>query len=73
VTGFDRVILALAERLAVSAGGGALAITGVEVDVPLEAAIESAGLAASLPRGRMATGFDPPLARARLRLAVEDA
>jgi hypothetical protein len=73
VIGFDRVLFGLAERLAFSAGGGALAVTGVEVDVPLEAAIGSTGLAASLPRGRMATGFDPPLARLRLRLELEDA
>ena len=47
-----------------------LGVTGVELELPVEWRIEAGGeLAGSLPRGRLATGFDPALGRLRLRFS----
>jgi hypothetical protein len=56
-----------------SAPGEALEVqvSALEVTLPFEARIEhGAELRASLPRGRLATGFDPPLCQLSLRLEV---
>ncbi len=58
----------LTPRLESGAAGLALEVTRLEVDAPIEARIGAEmGLAASLPRGRLATGFDPPLGHLRAR------
>jgi hypothetical protein len=50
--------------------GESLGVTAIDLELPMEWRIGGgAGLDASLPRGRLATGFDPPLGR--LRLALE--
>ncbi len=56
-----------------SAPGAALEVqvSALEVTLPLESRIEHGGeLLASLPRGRMATGFDPPLGQLSVKLVV---
>ncbi len=45
-------------------GGTYLRCDDLDLEMPLEARLEhGAELHASLPRGRLATGFDPPLGR----------
>jgi hypothetical protein len=47
-----------------AAAGASVAVSTLDLDVPLEARIEAgAELRVSLPRGRLATGFDVPLGR----------
>jgi hypothetical protein len=46
---------------------GAVQVTSLDLDLPLEARFASDGkLLATLPRGLMATGFERPLGRLRL-------
>lgn len=48
--------------------GLAVQVTSLEITFPIEARISAGGaLMASPPRGRLATGFDPPHARLRAR------
>lgn len=43
-------------------------ITAIDMDLPVESAIgDGAALSLSLPRGRLATGFDPHHGRLRVR------
>jgi hypothetical protein len=45
-------------------GGTSLRCDDLDLELPLEARLEhGAELHATLPRGRLATGFDPPLGR----------
>ena len=54
-------------------GGGGLDVTGVDLELPVEAGRHGkAGLAVSLPRGRLATGFDRPRGRIRVRFERGD-
>jgi hypothetical protein len=56
-----------------SAPGAALEVqvSALELTLPFESRIEHGGeLLASLPRGRLATGFDPPLGNLSLKLVV---
>jgi hypothetical protein len=66
----------LAESLPTSAGtiedGIAVAIDELELDMPIEIRIETNGLCVSLPRGRLATGFDPQHGRVRVRFSRGD-
>ena len=70
MTSLEELIQALAESFgaAVSRPGLELTVDSVAVDLPLEARIGKHGLEASLPRGILATGFDPQLGRIRFRL-----
>jgi hypothetical protein len=69
VTGLDH-LLAGVGALAPAPPSG-LALTRLELDLPLEVRIgDGAVLLASLPRGRLATGFDLPRGRIRARLEV---
>jgi hypothetical protein len=43
--------------------GEGLGIEAMRLDVPIEAVISEGRLAVSLPRGRLATGFDRPQGR----------
>jgi hypothetical protein len=46
------------------AAGASVAVSALDLDLPLEARIEDgAELRVSLPRGRLSTGFDVPLGR----------
>jgi hypothetical protein len=70
MVGFDQLLIELMRSLPTSAGDedSQIAVTDLDLEVPLEARIESRGtLKATLPRGRMSTGFDVPLARLRVR------
>ena len=67
----ERLLVDLADGVAslTDVGEGHLRVDGAELAVPLEGrAGEGATLLASLPRGRMATGFHTPHGRLRLRL-----
>lgn len=62
------VLSAVTGPLPLEAGGAAagarVTVSTLDVDLPLEMRIgDGAELRASLPRGRMATGFDLPLGR----------
>jgi hypothetical protein len=64
--------LAALAPAALSANGVSLVTSALDLDLPIEALIAN-GLRASLPRGRLATGFDPPLCRLRARFETEPA
>jgi len=62
------LLISLASQLPTRTGsdeaGLGLEVTGMELEVPVEARIVSGGqVLASLPRGRLATGFDMPHGR----------
>ncbi len=60
------------ERAGSLAEGVALHVSSLHLTLPIESRIGPAGeLSASLPRGRLATGFDPPLTAVTLRFEVE--
>ena len=45
-------------------------VTVIDLDLPVESLIDgSAALSVSLPRGRLATGFDPHLGRLRVQFS----
>lgn len=72
---FSEVIVGLASRMPLACGSPAagllIRIAQLDVSLPLEASIgEGATLHASAPRGRLATGFDPPLGRLTARFEV---
>lgn len=52
--------------------GTLVSAVGVELTLPIEARIARDGLHASLPRGRMATGFSLPLGRVSARFAARE-
>ncbi len=70
-------LVALAAPLARGAGapadGVVLSVDRIDLDVPVEARIGGSGLDASLPRGLLATGFDYPRCRLRLRIDAGEA
>ena len=51
--------------------GTAVIVTAADIELPVETRVDEAGLRASLPRGRLATGFAEPLGRMRARFARE--
>ena len=68
--GIEQVLVDLADSILARAGGSedgiAIHVTRFELDVPCELRLNGrAGLDASMPRGRLATGFDPPLGQLR--------
>jgi hypothetical protein len=75
VTSLAQLLEALAGGLPQPAGSAASGVvvsaTDVELTLPIESRIERRGtLHATLPRGRMATGFDMPLGRLAARFAA---
>ena len=66
---FEDLIVGLMELVPLTAGdpekdGTSIAVTELEITTPIEARLENDGLLKStLPRGRMATGFDAPHSR----------
>jgi hypothetical protein len=74
----DHLLVALTDLVPVGVGSKAddlfLHVRTLDLTLPVEARIESGGqLQASLPRGRLATGFDPRLARIHARFEVREA
>jgi hypothetical protein len=66
---FGELLLKLAALVPVS---GELTVREMELTLPIESRIGHGGeLRASLPRGRLATGFDPPLTQMALRFEVQ--
>lgn len=65
----DELVIGLLGELSAGeiAGGLALAVTALEVSLPVEARIGGQGLLVSPPRGVMRTGFAVPHGRIRLR------
>jgi hypothetical protein len=47
--------------------GDGLIVHQVDLDVPVESRFTRDGVEMTLPRNRLATGFDPPLGRLRAR------
>jgi hypothetical protein len=73
VTGLDRLIVSMAqgftERPASASPEVQLEVTEVCFDVPIESQLDLRDLVAvTLPLGLLATGFERPLGRLRLRL-----
>ncbi len=70
MVGFDELLIELLRALPTSAGDedSQITVTDLELTLPLEARIDARGtLKATLPRGRMTTGFDLPHAHLRVR------
>ena len=72
----EALIVGLVDALPADAGGPEhgvrVAITSVDLTIPVETRLDAAGLVrASLPRGRLATGYDVQLSRMALRFAPE--
>ena len=75
---FAEFIEALVEGLPQPAGspeaGVVVRATDVDLTLPIESRIEPGGvLHASLPRGRMATGFEVPLGQFSAHFTLEEA
>jgi hypothetical protein len=64
VTSLGQLLLELVDQLPAEAGGPAdgvrVAITTVEMDLPLESRLIDGSFAASLPRGRWRSGVEMP-------------
>lgn len=78
MTRLEDLLAAMIGELEVGSPGdpdlGALVISDVELAIPIESRVAADGaLQASWPRGRFATGFDPPLGTLEVRIAVEPA
>jgi hypothetical protein len=76
LTSLEELLVTLADDLAPDAGsadeGLLVHATDVDLDLPMEAVIAPDGrLLATLPRSRIATGFDPPAARLSVRMRRE--
>lgn len=72
----EALIVGLVDALPVDAGGAEhgvrVAITSVDLAIPVETRVDAAGaVLASLPRGRLATGYDVELSQLALRFAPE--
>jgi hypothetical protein len=76
--GIEHVLADLAESVLARAGGPedgvAVHVTRFDLNVPCEMRLnQHAELDASMPRGRLATGFDPPLGQVRAVFEEGDA
>jgi hypothetical protein len=68
--GIEHVLVDLADSILARAGGSEdgieVHVTRFDLEVPCELRLNArAGMDASMPRGRLATGFDPPLGQLR--------
>jgi hypothetical protein len=71
----ERLLVDLATAMLCDAGDphGEVSVREARLDLPLEARLASGGeVAASLPRWRLATGFEPVLSRLGLRVVEEE-
>lgn len=73
MTPLEDFVLAITDALLADAGGDTgprVEVTDVSLELPVETRIAPGGrLLATLPRNRLATGFDVPAARIALRIA----
>src|SRR5690606_37039548 len=70
MTRVESLLEHLVDAFTATAPEAGMAVTGLSLDVPVEAAIaEDGALLMTLPRGLLATGFEPPLGRLRLHCA----
>ena len=74
----EALLVGLIEALPAGAGGPAdgvaVELSSVELAIPVEAHVDAGGrVRASLPRGRIATGYDVQLCRMALRYVREEA
>jgi hypothetical protein len=69
------LLVGVTAALPIAAGGETgISVVAMDLDLPVETRIDRGGeLHASLPRGRMATGFDLPHGRVVARFEVVDA
>jgi len=71
MTGLAELVVAAIAELPL--GDGDLVVSSVELALPIEPRLAATGaLEASWPRGRMITGFDPPLGTLEVTAAVEE-
>jgi hypothetical protein len=78
VTHLEELIVGLAEGLPAGLGGAEAGVrvesTALDLRIPVEAHVDAAGMVrASLPRGRLATGWDVPHGRLSLRFDRREA
>ncbi len=72
MTGLAELVVAVIAELPL--GDGDLVVSSVALALPIESRLAPTGtLEASWPRGRMITGFDPPVGTLELMLSVEAA
>jgi hypothetical protein len=72
MTGLAELVVAVIAELPL--GDGDLVVSSIELALPIEPRLGATGaLEASWPRGRMITGFDPPLGTLEVTAAVEEA
>ena len=69
MTSFAELLVGLIADLPIDEGD--LVVSEVDLEIPVESRMSNRGLEAAWPRGRVATGFDPPLAMISMRIAVE--
>ena len=72
-TWLDGLIDAMPPAVGDPVTGDGIGIVDLHVELPVEARVDGQGLHVTTPRGRMVTGFDPPLGRIRMRVRREDA
>jgi hypothetical protein len=75
VIDFGELLVGLVDAIPIGAGGPEagiqIAVESMEIDLPIETRFGDDGaLLATFPRGRMATAFDPELARVAARFGV---
>ena len=57
---------------ALQPANGELVISTIDLELPIEARLAGGALQASWPRGRLETGFDPPLGMLVVQLSSEE-
>lgn len=70
---FEELLVGLMELIPLSVGDGTteVSVTELQINTPIETRVMSDGsLRGTLPRGRMATGFDAPHSRLYARFAT---
>jgi hypothetical protein len=68
----EALVDGLPQPIGSAEAGARVTATDVDLALPIEIRIERDGLHASLPRGRMATGFAFPLGRLSARFEVQE-
>jgi len=72
VSFIEALVDSLPQPMSSPDSGALVRAIGVELTLPIEGRIARDGLHASLPRGRLATGFSLPLGRVFARFAVRE-
>ncbi len=71
MTNLGALLVEMIDELPIACGD--LVVSGVELELPIESRLDAGVMRASWPRGRMITGFDPPLGTLAVSFAVERA